>query len=295
MNNKMRFIWVIMMLLGVSSASLAQSGASTHDPRQMALDAYSGINRGMEPASISLKLTEIIRLFRYRCTRVTDYQVFTQRPNITDIKVKCSGDSLYGVTVASNGFVAVYGGNSILASLDRRDGVIFSFDAEGTAADSSAFDLDRIQEETKARVLLGSEYDYVYLGIMLVMLFSIVLAMGIVAFRFWRRKKKGRKPRGRMKPMNKIRIGPSSDIKDQLVAEGTEIAKFVYQHESGLIVAIGKRGKRRLFFSPFWAKLYASRNIRFNEATEKQLSEIDLNLPDLAEIVDEGDEVQIPQ
>lgn len=289
-----RYSFVIALALFATSAGLAQNQVDRNDPRQMALDVFSGIERGTEPATVALSLRRIIDLFRYRCTRVTDYQVFARRPNITDLKVKCSGDPLYGVTVASNGFVAVYGGNSILAGLDRRDAVIYSFDVEGTVDDTSGFDIDRIKEETQLRATLGGDYDYVYLGGMLLILLGFVFLMLMIFIRVWR-KRKGRKLRSRMKPMQKFKVGLSSEIKGRLIEESSEIAKFVHQHESGLIIAVGKRGKRRLFLSPFWAKLYARYGVRMFEASEEELSHIDLNLPDVAEIVAEGDEVAPPR
>ena len=289
-----RYFLFLSLLLLATSAGFAQNQVDRNDPRQMALDVFSGIERGTEPATIALSLRRIVDLFRYRCTRVTDYQVFARRPNITDLKVKCSGDPLYGVTVASNGFVAVYGGNSILAGLDRRDAVIYSFDVEGTVDDTSGFDIDRIKEETQLRASLGGEYDYIYLGGMLMILLGFVFLMLMIFVRIWR-KNKGRKPRSRMKPMQKFKVGLSSDIKGRLIEESTEIAKFVHQHESGLIIAVGKRGKRRLFLSPLWAKLYARYGFHFFEVSEEQLSHIDLNLPDVAEIIVEGEEVAPPR
>jgi len=277
----------------VSSAVAGQDAIDRSDPRQMALDVFSGIERGTEPATIALKLRQIVELFRYRCTRVTDYQVFSRRPNITDIKVKCSGDALYGATVASNGFVAVYGGNGMLAGLDRRDAVIYSLDVDGAVDDTSGFDIDRIKEETQLRATLGSEYDYVYLGGMVLILLGIMFVMALVFFRVLRRKQ-GRKPRSRMKPMQKFKVGFTSEMKNRLVDEGAEIAKFVYQHESGIFVAIGKRGKRRLFLSAFWAKMYARWGIRMFEASSDELEKIELNLPEMAEMVDEGEEVHLP-
>jgi len=293
MTGIMRTLLVAVFLLFATTGSMGQSNSDRTDPRQMALDVFSGIDRATEPATIALKLRQIIELFRYRCTRVSDYQVFTQRPNITDIKVKCSGDPLYGVTVASNGFVAVYGGNSMLAGLDRRDAVIYSFDAEGTVDDTSGFDFDRLKEETQLRASLGGEYDYVYLGGMLVLLLGIGILMLLVFFRVWR-KKQGRKPRTRMKPMEKFKVGLSSEIKGRLFDEGVELAPYVHQHESGVIIAIGKRGKRRVFLSPFWAKIYARWGVHWFEATKEQLAAVDLNLPELAEMVEEGEEVRLP-
>lgn len=273
----------------------AQNVLDSQDPRQMALDIYVDITRGVEPATIALKLEQVIELFRYTCTRVTDYQVFAQRPNITDLKVKCSGASLYGVTIASNGYVAVYGGNQIVASLDRRDGLIFSFGAEGDLSDTSAVDIDRVKEETRARFLLGGEYDYIYLIGMLVILVGMASAIGVVFLRLWRHRKRRRKTRGRMKPMKKFTLRKgNSDLKNRLQAESEEIAKYVHKHESGIYLAVGKRGKRRLFKSAFWAKMYARWNTHFYELTDSELAKMDFGDPVEIEDVVEGEEYKMP-
>jgi len=291
-----RYIFLVVLTLFVTSASFAQSQADRNDPRQMALDVFSGIERGTEPATIALSVRRIVELFRYRCTRVTDYQVFARRPNITDLKVKCSGDPLYGVTVASNGFVTVYGGNSILAGMDRRDAVIYSFDAEGTVDDTSGFDFDRLREETELRATLGGEYDYVYLGGMLMILLGFGFLMLMIFIRLWRkRQRRRRKPRSRMKPMQKFKVGLSSEVKERLITDSEEIANYVHQHESGLVIAVGKRGKRRVYLSPFWGKMYARYGINMFEASEEALSQIDLSLLDEAEMVAEGEEVTAPR
>jgi len=276
----------------------AQAVVDSQDPRQMALDIYVGITRGTEPATIALKLRQVIELFRYRCTRVTDYQVFAQRPNITDVKVKCSGDPLYGVTVASNGFVSVFGGNQIVASLDRRDGLIYAFGADGDLSGTSALDVAQVTQETKARVMLGGEYDYIYLSVMLVVLLVMVAAMALVVLRLWRHRKRRRKgqPKGRMKPMKKFTAGSTtSAIKDQLLAESQEVIKFVHKHaDTGIFIAVGKRGKRRLFRKLIWAKLYARYSMHFFEVRDAALMKLQpSNSVDVEEVA-EGEEYKAP-
>ncbi len=248
----------------LSGMAIAQNDDS--DPRQLALDIYSGINRGTEEASVALKLGQVIELFRYRCTRVSDYQVYSLRPNLTDLKVKCSGDPLYGVTVASNGFVTVYGGNGILSGLDRRDALIYSFSSEGALAQDSRLTVGQALDDTAVRLELGDEYNYLYL----LGMFMLIAAMGILGIlvwvRVWRRKS-GRKPRARMKPMQKHRVVLSTSVKDVLIAESEEVSKFVHHHPSGVFISTGKRGKRRLFSSKLWAIVYARYGIKLFETS----------------------------
>ncbi|MCK0069288.1 hypothetical protein [Kordiimonas laminariae] len=265
MRNLLRILILTGFLsVGFSSAQ-AQSGLNETDPRQMSLDLYAGINRGVLPENLALQLRDIIQLFRYRCTRVTDYQVFQQRPNLIDLKVKCSGDPLYGVTVASNGFVSVFGGNGILSGFDRRDGLILSFRVEGETTDSS-LTVDQAFDETVSRIEMGDEFDYIYL----LSTFMMILGIGIVVFVVWLkmyRFKQGRKPRQRHKPMQKHRVRLSSKVKDQLLEESTEVAKYVHRHPSGVYLSVGKTGKRRLFRSRFWAVIYARFGMKMFETS----------------------------
>ncbi len=258
------FVFTSLMVISFQELK-AQSSLEDTDPRQMALDVYSGINRGTLPENIAIQLRDIVQLFRYRCTRVTDYQIYQARPNLIDLKVKCSGDPLYGVTVASNGFVTVFGGNGILSGFDRRDALIHSFRVEGEATDSS-LTIDQAFDETVTRIEMGDEFDFVYLlgSVMAILAFGIILF--VVLLRVYRYKQ-GRKPRQRHKPMQKHRVSVASDIKDRLIAESVEVSKYVRKHPSGIYFATGSRGKRRIFKSKTWAILYARYGIKLFESS----------------------------
>lgn len=263
-----RLTYAVLSLFLLAGAAQAQV-AATADPRQLALDVYTGVSRSMPPASVALKLEQVIEVFRYRCNRVTDYQVYTIRPNLIDIKAKCSGDPLYGVTVASNGYVAVYGGNGILSGLDRRDAVIYSFEADGDLAFDSTLTAEDAVDEARSRIVLGGEYNYIYVMGMFTLI-AAILAVGVVIWlRLWRRKS-GRKPRQRMKPMQKHTVKVGSSLKDKLLDESREVAKFVRKHPGGIYIAIGKRGKRRFFKSYFWARAYAKVGIKMFEVPVSQ-------------------------
>lgn len=258
------FLFVSSFMFVCTAPAAAQSGET--DPRQIALDIYSGINRATPEATIALKLGQVISIFRYRCTRVTDYQVFSLRPNLTDLKVKCSGDSLYGVTVASNGFVTVYGGNGMLSGLDRRDALIYSFSSDGDLAQDSRLTMQQALDDTATRFELGDQYNYLYLFGMFVMIVAAAILGVLMWLRIWR-SKVGRKPRTRYKPMKKHRVAASTTEKDVLLAESQEVAKYIHRHPTGLLIAIGKRGKRRFFKSMFWAVVYARFGIRAFETS----------------------------
>lgn len=242
----------------------AQSLVNTDDPRQLSLDIYSGINRGAPPPTIAVRLQSLVRIFRSRCTRLTDYQVYAQRTNIIDLKVKCSGDLLYGVTVASNGYVSVYGGNGILVGLNRSDALIYSFGNDGELAGDSSLTVNQALGDTVDRLDLEDEVNVASVIGVIGIIFAFMMIFSIVWWRAWKYKQ-GRKPRERMKPMHKHRINASSALKDAYVEESTEVIKNVFKHPDGFYIGRGKAGKRRFFKSLFWAKTYAARGWRMFE------------------------------
>lgn len=231
----------------------------------MAHDIYVGVNRQSPPATIALKLGEVIRIYRFRCTRVTDYQVYIQRPNLIDLKVKCSGDPLYGVTVASNGYVAIYGGNGMVSALDRRDAIILSFAASGQLQSDSRLTADEALDETVERLQLGDGYNLWYVLAMFGVLIAIIIVLGAVWLRMWRRRAGKHRHHRKMKPMARHTVQAASEVKNQLLKESTQVAAHIYKHPSGVYLGRGKLGKRRFFRSFLWAVLYRSFGVRMFE------------------------------
>jgi hypothetical protein len=228
---------------------------------------YVGVNRASPPATIALKLAEVIRIYRFRCTRVTDYQVFIARPNLLDIKAKCSGDPLYGVTVASNGYVAVYGGNGMVSALDRRDGIIYSFSADGAVESDSRLTADEALGETVERLQVGDGYNFWYTLAIFAVMVAIIIAISGVWLRMWRKRKGKHRHHRRVKPMARHTVQASSEIKNQLLKESERVAAHVYLHPSGIYLGVGKRGKRRFFKSRFWAVMYRTFGLRMFETS----------------------------
>ncbi|WP_417450395.1 hypothetical protein [Kordiimonas sp.] len=255
-------------LLSFANSANAQGFLSLEqDPRQMALDVFAGVNRGSPPETVALKLSQLINAYRFRCTRLTDYQIFKARPNMVDIKAKCSGDSLYGVTVASNGYVAIYGGNGMVAQLDRRDGLIVSFAADGRLESDSRVTAGEAFDETVERLELGDDYNLLYVLGLFSTLLAVVTAITVIWLRMWRtRKGKKRRHRG-IKPMAKHAVSATSNVKNQLLEESIQISKKLYKHPSGVYIARGKYGKRRFFRSRMWAAAYTSLGWRMFEVS----------------------------
>lgn len=279
-----KFTVVALLALIPMSHSFAQGILPLEqDPRQMALDVFAGVNRGSPPETIALKLSQLINAYRFRCTRLTDYQVFKARPNMIDIKAKCSGDPLYGITVASNGYVAVYGGNGIVSQLDRRDALIVSFGADGRVESDSRFTAGEALDETVERLELGDDYNLLYALSLFAVLLAIVSVITFVWYRMWKmRKGKKRKHRG-IKPMAKHAVAATSLVKDQLLDESTQVAKRIYKHPSGTYIGKGKYGKRRFFTSLFWTTMYVKLGWRMFEVSAPE----PINEPDLSGASDE--------
>lgn len=260
-------MFVAGLMMAPLKGAFGQLAIENQDPRQMAHDIYVGINRQTPPASVAQKIADVIRVYRFRCTRVTDYQVFIARPNLIDIKAKCSGDPLYGVTVASNGYVAVYGGNGMVSALDRRDGLIYSFAADGQIESDSRLTANEALDETVERLQLGDGYNFMYVLAMFAVALAILIVIAAVWYRMWRKSKSKHKHRRKIKPMARHTVQATSAIKDQVLKESARVAANVYKHPSGIYIGRGKRGKRRFFHSAFWAAMYRSFGIRMFETS----------------------------
>ncbi len=250
--------------ISVQSPVAGQALIDTDDPRQLSLDIVAAVNRNSEPATIAVRLQELIRIFRFRCTRLTDYQVFSQRANIIDFKAKCSGDPLYGVTVATNGYVAVYGGNGIVSSFNRNDGLILVFDNEGELSGDRSLTVDQAVVEGVDRLELEEDINIVYVMGTVAIGLGFMLVVSLVWWRAWKFRQT-RKPRQRMKPMARYRVSATSADKDAFIAESKSVGRHVWQHPQGFYIAQGKLGKRRFFSGYFGARIYAARGWRLFE------------------------------
>lgn len=271
---KLFYVSLLICMITVGRVPVgAQTIVNTDDPRQLGLDIFAAVSRGSEPAAIAVRLQSLVRIFRFRCTRLTDYQVFNQRTNIIDFKVKCSGDSLYGVTVASNGYVSVYGGNGIISSFNRNDGLILIFDNEGAVSGDRSLTVGQAVGETVDRLELEEDINVIYVMGTFASILGFLLAFSLIWWRAWKFRQT-RKPRERMKPMQKHRVGTSSSDKDAFLEESKQVAKNVFQHPEGFFIARGKRGKRRFFSGKIWALLYASRGWRLFEISAPKRQQV---------------------
>ncbi len=239
------------------------------DPREMSLDLYIAVTRNAPTEAIALRLGDLITLYRYRCTRVTDYQMFLKRPNLLDMKVKCSGNPLYGVTIGSNGYVAVYGGNGMVASLDRRDAIIYSFTGDGSLDRDSRLTPEEALEESMARLKLGNDYNATYMAIMILGAIAIVVVGVFSWIRLWKNRKRTIKSQ-----VTPTQATGRSHLKDRMWDESHEVVKWINYHPAGIYISVGKRGKRRLFGHQFTAALYAKYNWKVFEFSQARVAKL---------------------
>ncbi|WP_374762806.1 hypothetical protein [Yunchengibacter salinarum] len=231
----------VLMLWASGVSAQAQQTGDKADPRTLALDIFQAVKRQDPPASIARDLTILVRLFRFRCSRLTDFQTYEEARNRMDFKIKCSGSPLYGVTVASNGYVSVYGGNGIINGLDRRDGLIYSFAADGVLAGDSALGVDEAVEQSMARIRMGDRYSPAYLAMAMAVLFFILISGLLLWVRAWRQRSTDK-----LAGMH-LHYSVASAFKDQLLRESRRVIAHVYRHPEGFYIVRGKHGKRRFF------------------------------------------------
>lgn len=254
----------IFIMIGVSIVSLptyaqtelAQNSQQSRDPQQQALEIFNSLRQQLPPETIAMRLESFVQLYRYGCDHIGSYQVFLDRPNLIDIKVKCTGQPIYGISIAANGYGAVYGGNGMVRSFDPRDGLIYTFAPDGNLASTSRMSIiDAVQESSKRAALDGEDdkLSFVVMAMLTAASIFVIVAFGLrITRRQRRRKRSKRKPHSGLSPI----LPMGSDQKDQLLDASEMLKKGLYKHPEGFYIAIGPRGKRRVFAFRLWASLY---------------------------------------
>lgn len=259
-----RFLLIVSLLIGISHAGTAQL-VNTGDPREIALELFAQISRGAPPDAISLRLDQLIPIFRMRCLRLTDFQVFSLKPNIAVLKVKCSGDPLYGVTVASNGYVSVYGGNGLIETINPRDGQVYTIPASGEAALLAGPTVQEAVKENAGRIATTRDELIIFIVAALVIILVAVLGLRLW-LKIWRRVRQG----STIKQHSDRSVTTSEpSFKDDFIAQSTRTSWDIHLHPSGIYIARGSKGRRRFFRYRISAYLYRHTNWRLFEVPEQ--------------------------
>ena len=246
-------IWLQMLPPPV----MAQQAVSEQRTRtQIALDIFSFVHDDVDPVRIAEELRHGVRAFRMRCNRVSDYQLFAVSDGRIDIKVKCAGVPLFGMTVGSNGFMSVFGGNGMVAPFDRQDAMIFGFNPDGSRIFNSA-QLLAPDGQGEIAGQLTTEEGLVTMVLLIGLFILVVIGLaGMVLLRRYRE---------RSSSSGDVFSNLTSDLKNRMWQDSAEINEFVRRHPCGLYIAVGPRGKRRLFSNRFGAKRYAAKGSKFFE------------------------------
>ncbi|WND01367.1 hypothetical protein QGN29_07300 [Temperatibacter marinus] len=232
---------------------MAQNSEPT--AQEIALSVYTSIRQDDRPETIAIQLVQAIKHFRYNCPRINEYQLYHQQPNMAVLKVSCLAAPVYGISVASNGYISVYGGNGMLAPVKREDGRIYAFKADGSLEPEVTPALRHYLDQGLEKVRMGDDNNTFYMSVAISILGFVALASSFMWIRSWRR----------MSQAKAYNSTIPSAIKDELLEESTMIREKIFKHPTGIYIAQGRRGKRRLFHSFLPAWLYKKFSIKFRE------------------------------
>ncbi len=244
------FLLVIGLIMTGTTPLQAQQDRSA--AQQTAFDLYHAIRQQDQPESLAVWMHRAITIFRYDCERLREYQIYRKSPNIIHMKVKCVGLPIYGLTVASNGYLSVYGGNGMVSGLEAADERIYSFLPDGTLEPYKAPELKQYVDEN-----IASDEDIFYMILSIGFVVLVIIGFALLWLRIWNRV--GRNSR------QFIEI--ESELKTDMIHDSDEVSEGVYRHPIGLYIAVGPRGKRRVFPSKFTAWIYNHMGFKFRELT----------------------------
>ena len=249
---------LVLSSIGVVTRPTVSRAQESEQPeitqQETALALFNALAEPHDPAAVADWLKEALRISRRRCSKITDYQLFDVRPNRVVLKAKCPGRPLYGLTVANNGYLAVYGGDGILAPLSLGDGEIISLsdrDRDVRRALASGRDEDGLSgwNLDAAQTLQTALY------------ISLMIGAALLLVGYWTLiRASARSPHA--KALAKQLAGHS---KDALIAESEEILPNIFAHPSGLFIARGRHGKRRCFTLLLGAVLYRRFGVKLRE------------------------------
>lgn len=248
-----------------SSSSSSAMADSSDNARAISIELYAALRQKGRPETVALRLQKAIQHFRYTCLRVNEYQIYNSQPNMMELKVGCVSSPTYGVSVAANGYLSVYGGNGILEAINGEDGRVFFFNADGSLMPKIVPEFRQYLSRVADKAKLGDAETKFYLGLIMPAIGFVVLAGLIMWLKSWRR----------MRYDTAYNQFLPSNLKDQLVEESEQVSPDLYKHPSDFYIAIGKRGKRRLFKHRFQGWLYRNYSIKLGEISHLPHMETD--------------------
>ena len=236
------------------------------DKASIATDLFSAVTLDYDQEQVASYMREALTVSRRACDRVSDYQVYLQQPNRLVLKVKCPGRPIFGLTVANNGFLSVYGGDGIIASFAVTDGPVVTLrDPAATAAETAQRDTAAAAGEIpgEEQPALPQNEPAVAPWIIASIAVNVFMigALVIAAFFIWKWVKTKQTETQTITERSKF----SSSDKDTFLNESEEILPDIFQHPDGLYIARGRHGKRRVFPILITAILYRDYGVKFLE------------------------------
>ena len=198
------------------------------------------------------------------CVRITEYQVFRTGAGFRDLKVKCAERALVVLSVDENGGAQARGGDGSIPEMAPGDGEIVTI--MGMRAEDYLRQSRNEAQLQQSRNALSAEPEQAGPGwlasmsrtTLAILVGANIALLGLLALalsQFWARR------RAAYSGWH----GLTSDDKDRLVEESAEVLPNIFRHPSGILIARGQRGKRRLFKSLAAAYLYVNFGRRVGE------------------------------
>ncbi|MGB7404901.1 MAG: hypothetical protein WA906_04365 [Pacificimonas sp.] len=196
---------------------------------------YRMLQNDENGADVNRALAAVLTELNVDCPAIERFQRFSFTSTFVSLKVKCSERALYALTLGPIGLGVVSGGDGSIERMDPDDGDIRNVNGEAP----------RLARPTRIRGPLIDVQTLLIAG-------GIVFAGLIALILYFRRRAKI------IAPWKGLR----SEDKDRLLLESDEVDDDVFTHPSGMWLARGSRGKRRLFRNRLFAYLYARHGLK---------------------------------
>ena len=254
---------VIATAAPVSAGFAATPGDAPAAASRQAPNLYGALTQKNPSSDVIAPLIEqAIRQAGFACAPLRDYQIFRVDAQSQTLKAKCAERPTYALTVASQGSIRVGGGDGTVQPMNPQDGPIVpvwgiradrylaqAAKTEAVAPQPAAAATTRHATAAGAIPALPAGQEWgptLWAGLLLAVLLALPLLVWFNA-----------------RPSEAQ--GFTSHDKDLLMEESQEILPEIYQHPEGWFIVRGRRGKRRVFRTLFFAYLYRRYGLKLGE------------------------------
>jgi len=217
----------------------------TQDTIDNVSDVYISLFSKQRPFRIAQKLTKLLKGLEVPCAKVVAYRPRKAHATERNVEILCKGNRhAYSVTVTMSGHVKVKGGDGTIEPIaEGMPNVVIPSERE-----------ERTFNNHTKTMALREEQERIDLNNMLakVALASLIIFVAFFVFSiiaFVRSFSKDSSLFGTV-------LNYNSRKKDEMIEESDEILSNLYHHPSGLFIARGPRGKRRLYNNILSGYLY---------------------------------------